>query len=314
MSGLKVIFWKELADNLGSRKFLILFIIICLTAISIVYTLSQNISEYVNELSTDFMFLNLFSSSVGSLPSFIFFVSFFGPIIGIVFGFDAINGERSQGTISTVLSQPIYRDTLINGKFLAGLCTMALMLLSIIMIILGLQLIIFGITPSLEELLRMIIFFLASVVYMGFWMSMAILFSIIFRQTTTSILLSLMIWIFFAFFILMISSVIANQIAPIDPQNYTIEVLIKNDSIKNMIEHLSPVVLLQEISTVMLNPLARAFDLSSLMQTNSLIPSPLSLNQSLLVIWPQFIGLTALMVICFAISYVIFMRQEIRST
>jgi len=314
MSGLKVVFWKELADNLGSRKFLILFIIICLTAISIVYTLSQNIGEYVDELSTDYMFLNLFSSSAGNLPSFIFFVSFFGPIIGIVFGFDAINGERSQGTISTVLSQPIYRDTFINGKFLAGLSTIALMLISIIMIILGLQLRIFGIISSLEELLRMIIFFIASVVYIGFWMSMAILFSIIFRQTTTSILLSLMIWIFFAFFILMISSVIANQIAPIDPQNYTLEMLIKNDSIKSLIEHVSPVVLIQEISTVILNPLVRTFDISSLIQANSLIPSPLPLSLSLLVIWPQFIGLTALMVICFATSYIIFMRQEIRST
>lgn len=314
MSGLKVVFWKELADNLGSRKFLILFIIICLTSISIVYTLSQSIGEYVDQLSTDYMFLNLFSSSAGNMPSFILFVSFFGPIIGIVFGFDAINGERSRGTISTVLSQPIYRDAFINGKFLAGLITIALMLISIIMIILGLQLMIFGIIPSLEELLRMIIFFLASVVYIGFWMSMAILFSIIFRQTTTSILISLMIWIFFAFFILMISSVIANQIAPIDPQNYTLEILIKNDSIKSLIEHVSPVVLLQEISTIILNPLVRTFNISSLIQADSLIPNPLPLSLSLLIIWPQFIGLIALMVICFAISYIIFMRQEIRST
>lgn len=314
MSGLKVVFWKELADNLGSRKFLVLFIIICLTAISIVYILSQNIGEYLDELSKDYMFLNLFSFSVGTLPSFIFFVNFFGPIIGILFGFDAINRERSQGTISIVLSQPIYRDTFINGKFLASLSTIAIMLISIIMIILGLELMIFGVIPSLEELSRMIIFFIASVVYIGFWMTMAILFSIIFRQTTTSILLSLMIWIFFAFFILMISSVIANQIAPIDQQNYTLEMLIKNDSIRNMIEHVSPVILFQEISTVILNPFARTFDILSLMQAKNLIPSPLSLSQSLLVIWPQFVGLIALMVICFAISYIIFMRQEIRST
>ena len=314
MSGLRVIFWKELADNLGSRRFLILFIIICLTAISIVYMLSQNIGEYLDEISSDYIFLHLFTFSAGTLPSFIFFVNFFGPIIGIIFGFDAINSERSQGTISTVLSQPIYRDTLINGKFLAGLTTIAVMLTSIIMIILGLQLIIFGIAPSLEEILRMIIFFLASVVYIGFWMSMAILFSIIFRKTTTSILLSLMIWIFFSFFILMISSVIADQIAPLNQQNYTLEMLIKNDSIKRMIEHVSPAILFQEISTAILNPLARAFDISSLIKAESLIYSPLPLKQSLLVIWPQFVGLMCLMVTCFAISYITFMRQEIRST
>ena len=306
MLGLKIVFWKELADNLGSRKFLILFIIILLTSISIVYTLSQDISEYKNELSEDYLFLNLFSYSSGNLPSFIFFVSFFGPIIGIVFGFDTINGERSKGTISTVLSQPIYRDEFINGKFLAGLTTIALMIVSIIMIILGLQLIIFGIIPSLEEFLRIIIFLIASIIYIGFWMSIAILFSIIFHQTTTSILLSLMIWIFFAFFILMISSVIANQIAPIDPQNYTLEMLIKNDNIKSLVEHVSPVVLLQEISTVILNPLVRTLDISSLIQANNLIPNPLPLSLSLLVIWPQFIGLTALMVICLINTYEVY--------
>ena len=43
------------------------------------------------------------------------------------------------------------------------------------------------------------------------------------------------------------------------------------------------------------------------------IPSPLPLGQSLLVVWPQLTGLIAATVICFAISYIMFMRREIRS-
>jgi ABC-2 type transport system permease protein len=313
MSGLKVIFWKELADYLGSRKFLIIFIIICLTAISIVYMLSQNIGEYLDKLSIDYMFLNLFSFSAGSLPSFIFFVSFFGPLIGIIFGFDAINSERSQGSMSLVISQPIYRDSLINGKFLAGLATIAIMLISIIIIILGLELSVFGIVPNLEELWRIVIFFVASIVYIGFWMSLALLFSIIFKQISTSALISIMVWIFFTFFIYMIGNVIADQIVPLD-QNSTIEMLTKNESIKNLIMHISPTVLFQEITTAILNPSTKAFGITSLIKAQSLLPTPLSLSQSILVIWPQFVGLIALMLICFAISYIIFMRQEIRST
>jgi ABC-2 type transport system permease protein len=90
--------------------------------------------------------------------------------------------------------------------------------------------------------------------------------------------------------------------------------LIKNNSIKSMIEHISQVILFQKISAVVLNPLARAFGTLYLTRATNLIRSPLSLSQSLLVIWPQFVGLIALMFICFAISYTIFMRQEIRST
>jgi len=313
MSGVKVIFWKELADHLGSRKFLIIFIIICLTAFSIVYMLSQNIGEYLDQLSTDYMFLNLFSFSAGSLPSFIFFVSFFGPLIGIIFGFDAINSERSQGSMSLVISQPIYRDSLINGKFLAGIATIAIMLVSIIIVILGLELSVFGIVPNLEELWRILIFFIASIVYIGFWMSLALLFSIIFKQVSTSALVSIMVWIFFTFFIYMIGNVIADQIAPLN-QNSTIEMLTKNESIKSIIMHISPTVLFQEITTAILNPSTKAFGIISLIKAQNLLPTPLSLSQSILVIWPQFVGLIALMIICFAISYITFMRQEIRST
>jgi len=313
MNGLKVVFWKEMADHLGSRKFIILFAIILAMSVSVVYILSQSISEYLTETSKEYMFLNLFTISAGSLPSFIFFVSFFGPLIGIIFGFDAINSERSKGTMSTVLSQPIYRDALINGKFFAGLTTIGIMLISIILIILGLELGVLGIVPNIEEISRMGLFFVASVIYIGFWLSMGILFSIIFRQTTTSALVSVMFWIFFAFFILMIASVIADQVVPLH-QNATLETITKNDEIKNMILRFSPVVLFQEIVIALLNPSARAFGVSSLIKLSELLPTSLSISQSLMVIWPQFVGLIALMLICFAISYIIFMRQEIRAT
>ena len=43
------------------------------------------------------------------------------------------------------------------------------------------------------------------------------------------------------------------------------------------------------------------------------IPSILSFDQSLLVIWPQFVALIALTAVAFALAYVSFMRQEVRA-
>ncbi|MBW2121526.1 MAG: ABC transporter permease, partial [Deltaproteobacteria bacterium] len=40
---------------------------------------------------------------------------------------------------------------------------------------------------------------------------------------------------------------------------------------------------------------------------------PLSLDQSILLVLPYIISLIAITAVCFAISYVVFMRQEIRS-
>jgi ABC-2 type transport system permease protein len=45
-----------------------------------------------------------------------------------------------------------------------------------------------------------------------------------------------------------------------------------------------------------------------------MIASPLSIGQSLIQVWPQLAVIIALAIICFALSYVAFMRQEIRST
>jgi ABC-2 type transport system permease protein len=313
MSGLSVIYWKELADYLGSKKFIIIFLIVALTAGTIIYVLHQSAVSDVSQFTGEYLFLKLFTFSGGTLPSFLFFVSFFGPLIGIIFGFDAINSERSGGTMSMVLSQPIYRDALINGKFLAGITTIAVMLISIIMIISGLELMVFGIIPSVAELARVGLFLVLSIVYLGFWMSLGILFSIIFRQTATSALVSIMVWIFLSFFILMVANVIADQMVPIGT-DATLDLLARNENIRNMILRVSPLILFQECTTAILNPSVRFFGIATALKNQEVIPSPLSIGQSLLVVWPQLVSLIALILICFAISYVVFMRQEIRST
>jgi len=311
MAGITVIFWKELVDYFGSKRFLILFIIICLTGISTAYLAGQNMVNFTR-LPSEFLLLGFFISSAGALPSFTFFISFFGPLIGLILGFDAISSERSRGTISVVLSQPVFRDSLINGKFLAGLATIAIMFLSIFLILLGLGIWTLGIFPNLEEIIRMSVYYLASVVYVGFWLSLGILFSILFRRTSSSALTSIMMWIFFTFFIYMIASVIADQLVPV-PAVTTPEVIAKNEAIRRAIMRISPATLFEQIATAVLNPSVRIFGFINPAEISGLIPSPLSLSQSLIIVWPEFVELVALMLLCFVVSYVVFMKQEIRS-
>jgi ABC-2 type transport system permease protein len=45
----------------------------------------------------------------------------------------------------------------------------------------------------------------------------------------------------------------------------------------------------------------------------SLLPNPLSLGQCLLMVWPHLVSIVALTAVCFAVSYVKFMREEIRA-
>jgi len=312
MYGLFAVFWKELADNFGSRRFLLLFILICLIGVFTAYLSSQAIMAKPEEAPTEFLFLRLFTSYSRSLPSFVSFLSLFAPLLGIIFGFDAINSEHSRGTISLVLSQPLFRDSLINGKFLSGLATIALIFVSILLIVLGLELHMLGILPEGAELSRLAVFFLMSVIYAGFYLSLGILFSVLFRRTTTSALTSIAVWFFFTFFLYMFANVIADYVSPITKE-VTEEVILKHTQVQNMIMRISPMTLYGETVNVVLNPSVRTLGLVFPAETRELIPTPLSLSQSLMIVWPQIVTLIALMLICFAISYVVFMKQEIRS-
>ena len=121
-------FWvivnKEISDHVKSWRFIILIGIIALTCMGSLYTALTNIGEAIkpNDPDGSFLFLKLFTVSDGTLPSFVLFINFLGPLLGIALGFDAVNSEQNKGTLSRMLSQPIHRDCIINAKFVAAPC------------------------------------------------------------------------------------------------------------------------------------------------------------------------------------------------
>ncbi len=315
MAGLIEIFRKELVDNFNSRRFLILFVLVYLAGIATVYIAAQNIRSIVND-TTQYVFLNLFIVSGSNIPfSFPLFMSVFIPIIGIALGFDAINSERTSGNLSRLLAQPIYRDNVINGKFCAGLALMAVLIFSVVAIVAGLGLRLIGVPPQAEEILRLFMFILVSILYGAFWMSLAILFSTLFKKTATSALSSVALWMFLFLFTALIANLIAGTVVPIN-QNSPLEDVTRYDNLFRMISRVSPGTLYTESIQAMLLPLMGNSSPTMMLIGiySGLNPTPLPLYQSLLLVWPQLVGLVALTAICFAIAYVKFMREEIRAT
>ncbi len=313
MPGLMAVFRKELADHFSSKRFLILFALICVAGVSATYVAAQSIHGDVSgDSKSGFVFLKLFTASEGMLPPFVTFIGFLGPLVGLALGFDAINSEQARGTLSRILSQPIYRDSVINGKFLAGVVTIALMLLSIGLLLGGMGLRMIGIPPTFEELLRVMSFLTLSVVYVAFWMSLSILFSIAFKQTATSALAGMAVWIFATFFLPMLAGVAADSMVKIGPDS-SISELLAHANWQSMLSRISPSTLYEEATVTVLTPGIRSVGPILVEQTRGMLPNPLSWSQSLLIVWPDVVGLVALTLICFAVSYVMFMRQEIRS-
>ncbi|HED24790.1 MAG TPA: ABC transporter permease [Firmicutes bacterium] len=312
-TGLTAVFHKELSDHLRGKRFLIMAIIIAFTCLASLYTASATIRSTVGSEDLEFVFLRLFTTSGASLPfSFISFIAFFGPLAGIILGFDAVNGERDRGTLSRVLSQPIYRDALINGKFLAGVVVIALIIFSLGFLVGGLGLIVTGIPPTLEELMRLLAYLALSVIYISFWLALSMLFSVAFRQTSTSALAGIAVWLFLAIFISLLASMAAEAIHPVADSS-DLEGIIGQARLEQTLSRFSPTTLYDEAVTTLLNPSVRTLGLVMVEQFIGAIKGPVSFGQSLLLIWPHVVGLIAVALICFAIAYIIFMRQEIRA-
>jgi ABC-2 type transport system permease protein len=317
MNGIKAIVRKELADHFSSYRFIILFALIAMVSLITTYMVGMGLKEELSGVAKPkFVFLMLFTST-GPLFSLVQFVAFFGPLIGLVLGFDSINRERSAGTLSKLASQPIYRDAIINGKFLSGVITITIMLASILLVVSGLGLALIGVVPGVEELWRMVIYLIISIFYIAFWLGMSILFSILFRGIATSALATLAIWIFFSFFVPMGASVVANAVVPGDVSKNP-EMLMKRIRVQRAVSLLSPMQLYNDSTAIIIDPMrktTRSFVLMGPLERLSLsrFERPLALSQSIYVVIPHMISLIAITFICFGVSYAVFMKQEIRS-
>jgi ABC-2 type transport system permease protein len=260
-----------------------------------------------------YLFLRIFTSAPESLPiSFVFALNFIIPIMAIGLGFDAVNSEFNRRTLSRVLSQPIYRDALLLGKFLGGLATLAVALAALWLIVFGAGLLLLGLPPRGVEVARGACFLLAAIAYGGVWLAASLLFSVIFRSTATSALCALGLWLFLFRLWPMIASAITIGIAP--SQIHSAEQYLAVEQLGLVLARFSPGTLFSEAVVGLLNPETRTFASMLPAQMRGVIPgAPLPLDQSLILIWPQITGLIAGMIVVFAAAYVIFQREEVRA-
>jgi ABC-2 type transport system permease protein len=308
--GLGVVVLKEMSDHLSSWRMRVLEWLVVLSAVAMVIGAIQQIKEVSAE--DPFLFLRLFTRAGGPLP-LAALLSFLVPLVAIGLGFDLVNSEHNQRTLSRILSQPIYRDAFLLGKFLAGLATISISLLALWLLIIGLGLVMLGIPPGTEEMARAFIFLGVTIVYAAVWLALALLFSILFRSPATAALVTLGLWLFMTILWPLLSTPLAVAVSSAtDP--------LAALSTQQAFARLSPSALFSEVVAVVLDPSVRSTQQSMLaamglvlIERGAIPDAPISLLQSLLIVWAQIVGLVAGTIILFTIGYVVFQRQEVRA-
>jgi ABC-2 type transport system permease protein len=109
-------------------------------------------------------------------------------------------------------------------------------------------------------------------------------------------------------------SILAQGIAgTVLPNPISAEEVAERARIETMISRLSPSTLYGETVHILLNPSARVLSAVTLSQVRGILPTPLALSQSLFLVLPHITTLVALVGVCFGISYIKFLRDEIRT-
>ncbi|NJD29870.1 MAG: ABC transporter permease [Chloroflexi bacterium] len=310
-AGWTIVAAKEFADHLLSVRFYVLILILGAAALIPLYFAGERIravAPAASEVPGIFLFLFRLSPPDFGLLRVDLWVSVAAPLLGVAFAFDAVNGERHEGTLPRLLSQPIHRDDVINGKFVAGLAIITVVLLAVVLVITGFGMLRLGIVPTEGEVLRVVLWFLVTLLYVALWLAVGVLVSVLVRGAATSALIGLGLWLFVAmpFIGPALFSFVGGAMTGGDP------------AAQQFIERLLPSTIYYELSSVLLNPevatTSNSLSISQQIQSLSRFPNAaLSVDQSLLLIWPHIVTLFALTIGCFALAYTRFMRQEVRA-
>jgi ABC-2 type transport system permease protein len=309
LHGFGVVTLKEIADHFTSILVVVLVVLVVATAVAVVRGAIEQIKEVTAE--DPFLFLRLFTRG-GPLP-LVALLSFLVPLMAIGLGFDAVNGEHNRRTLSRILAQPIYRDALLFGKFAAGLFTLALSLIVLWLLVIGLGLLGLGVSPNAEEMARALILLVVTIIYAGFWFALALLCSVLFRSAATAALVALGIWLFLTILWPLFSPALSDAVTTAG------DILGVLDT-RQAFARLSPSVLFNEIVAVVLDPSVRSTQQSmlaslglALIERGAIPDAPIPLLQSVLIVWPQIVGLVAGSILLFVIAYIVFQRQEVRA-
>ncbi|MCW4049093.1 MAG: ABC transporter permease [Candidatus Bathyarchaeota archaeon] len=326
MPGLFTIAKKELLDIVTEKKFLLIFATLLIVVLVSTFQGAQNFME-MSSSSSAYTTLEFSTSgnnsepqiktlSIGStnlywaLYSMVKNISTVGGLLAIAISFDAINKERLSGSLKTLLSYPVYRDSVLGGKYLGGFAAITIVTLTTFMAGIGVFVGVTGTPLTFDNTARLLIFLGMSVVYLALFLGIGLLLSIVLPEPSTSLLAAIIIWLASTQLIPNLGWAIASIVYPF---SFTTSGNIgkfgpssAHELLRKVITGISPSASFEQTVSGILSTSKMEF--SGYTHVNV----PISLGQALMTCLPNLIYLVALLVVVFAACYVTFTRQEIR--
>ncbi|MBP2134530.1 ABC-2 type transport system permease protein [Methanomicrobium sp. W14] len=326
---------KELSDNITGKKFLMLLVLFSLV---VGIGAFSGISDYYNVLeeyksgSSDIYLIPPTPVIVfGSISENIGYYGF-GAIIAIALGFNLISGERESGSLKSLLSHPVYRDEIINGKALGGLISLLFAETIVFAIVIALMLI-SGIVPDLNSSGKIFVIWLLVFLFLAANFSLALMASSVCKSSSTALVVSLVVLFVISYLFPVagpgilgsvilgdepktlysndMSSMSASEIQQYSDERQ--EYMEKEKDLSNLFSVFS----MQSVFSDMIRPLTRTSSYLVTLKMEGrddtyLLDTEPSVFEIFGMIWTKLFALLMFPVIFFGIAYVKFMRLDLR--
>ncbi len=362
MDKIFVVAKKEFLDHVMGKKFLVILAILMVISL---LAMQQGVESYNKQLDS-------YKEQTAEIeehpegmppgwmpekPSILFVFQMMSMLFGILYailaiaiGFNLISGEKESGSLKSLLSHPVFRDTIINGKALGGMGALGFAVLVMTLLSIGI-LMMLGIMPTGDEFVRILVFMGFTLLFMFSFFAIALMSSTIAKNSTRAITYSLVIFIVISFVMPIAGSFVGMQLAGDMPEHpgmgrqeinesggEVISYESEGEAIKEqeeqerieeewqeeMQEYFDKVMRVQELFSIG-DPKSNFDKVSAAVLDPTFEPlrgffgpgggesrAETSILEALGMVWKNLLVLLVFPVIMFAIAYIKFMRMDIR--
>ena len=310
---------KEFADQITGWRFLVILALFLSLALVGTYSgvgsYERDLDRYAQQLATmDDRFdepgrmmmpakppvEGVYSSMFRTLVSY-------GGLLALALGFDLVSKEKESRSLKSLLSHPVYRDEIINGKALGGVALLALVVGSVLAISTAL-LLVFSIVPSPGDLWMILTYAGVTLLFLVTFFSIALALSTLCRESGSALLLSVVVFILLVFLVPFATANIGTALMMEEPDPAAYGGDTQSEGYQAEIAAYSKQMKVIESAVNLLSP---QMAINALIQGISNSPGA-TLEDTLGEIWSSIAALTIYPVAFFAVAYTRFMRMDIR--
>ena len=347
MAGIFVVAKKEFLDHVMGKKFMVILAILMIISL---LAMHQGVESYNKQLDSykertaeieehpevmppRGMPEKPSILSVFHVMSTLF--GFLGAILAIAIGFNLISGEKESGSLKSLLSHPVFRDTIINGKALGGMGALGFAMLVMTLLSIGI-LMMLGIMPTGDEFVRILVFMGFTLLFMFSFFAIALMCSTIAKNSTRAITYTLVIFVVISFVMPAAGIFVGMQLAGDMPEHPGMARQEINESegegiseeeqeriqeerqeywekvmgIQEMFSIGDPRSNFEKVSSTVLDPRFQSFFVFGGPMGEP--PAETSILEALRMVWKNLLVLLVFPVVMFVIAYIKFMRMDIR--